>query len=125
MAYCAVGTDRQYWSCVIMGKRDTSASMEVGDLRSLADRCVGDRAPAKREVEEALEGGFGRLIALEATLQRVQRSPFESVAEFEGQIDSLRGQIEMLREALAELRRRFPADRPSQLARGFVLPVTP
>jgi TolA-binding protein len=102
--------------------RDTPERDHVEDLYSLAARCGRAAPPARLEVERALEGGFGRLVALEARLQRVQAAENEPAAERESQIASLTDQIEALREALAELQRRVPADPQSYLAPGFVLP---
>jgi chromosome segregation ATPase len=106
--------------------RNIPANTEVADLRSLADRLGAAPAPADREVEQALERGFGRLIALEASLQRMQGTLARSTAEREGregELNSLRNKIEMLREALTEVRRLYPADRSPAMPPGFVLPL--
>jgi hypothetical protein len=86
----------------------------------LRARCGGAAASAPLEVEQALELGFAKLIALEAQLQKAQAA--EQAAEqndlnpLVNEIEDLRGELEQLRAVTAS------GPNSSPVAWGFVLP---
>jgi hypothetical protein len=102
---------------------DCAVPPESPDIESLRRMSACIRAgdpPGHAEVEQALEAGFGRLIALEAELGRVRRtgasSPGDTTAE------GLLWQAEALRDALTELRTLSSPPGPPRIGYGFVLP---
>jgi hypothetical protein len=93
-------------------------------LRALIKSCRGPSPPSRTTVEEALEKGFGRLMALEGRLQQRQASHTAGArgSEMQSHDDGLVEEIQILREALDELRTRTTSGAISPLAGGFVLP---
>jgi len=107
-----------------MAARVTVDRSQREALRSLRARCGGAAGPSASEVEQALESGFGSLMALEARLQEVQttaRSKSRAVDE-EHSAQQLVDEINVLRDALTELQAATSSDVTSPLAAGFVLP---
>jgi hypothetical protein len=105
------------------------ASREIEVVRQLIEDVRGGRAQDPVVLAEAQERGFGVLMALEAQLQRAQRAPVDATdgpreapgAGAEGR--ALRDAIGELASALTELRSlASPADGPSRVGYGFVLP---
>jgi hypothetical protein len=95
-------------------------SRELDSLRRLSARLrAGDRPP-QMEIEQALEAGFARMIALEAELGRA-RGATERVSEDAGANDLLR-EISALRDVLTELRTLSGPPGPARIGYGFVLP---
>jgi hypothetical protein len=94
-------------------------------LRALADRCRVEKPPTKRVIEEALEHGSARLIALEARLQKAQAGADRGnqAPEHRRVCDELARRILALRETVTEVRQGVAPDDSSSLAAGFVLPA--
>jgi hypothetical protein len=98
----------------------TQFDEQIKLLEQLAARMrSGDHAD-RLEIDGALERGFGRLIALEAELQRVVNRADQ--AGRDERIGELRHAIEILREALDELRTQSSPPGPPRIGYGFVLP---
>jgi hypothetical protein len=77
--------------------------------------------PERVEIDGALERGFGRLMALEAELQRVSNEASVPNGP-QSRIDDLRDAITVLRDALTELRTLSSPSGPPRIGYGFVLP---
>jgi hypothetical protein len=94
-------------------------------LRALADRCRVEKPPTRRAVEEALERGSARLIALEARLQKAQvgADSGDDRPEHRRVCDELAKRIGALRATVTEVRQGAASDDSSFLAAGFVLPA--
>ena len=77
-----------------------------------------------REVERALEAGFGALIGLEAELARAQRAgaAAERPEARAAAIADLKARIDELREALTDLRSLAVPPGEARVGYGFVLP---
>lgn len=88
------------------------AQTEIELIRALCSRS----ATRAEDVEGALEQGFGKLMTLEAYLQRL---PADAP---EGARQAVRHEIERLTEALADLRRIHGSEGPA-IAHGFVIPA--
>jgi hypothetical protein len=88
-------------------------------LERLSEQLRSGQPPDRFEIDGALERGFGRLIALEAELQRVIQSADDAA---EGHETDLRYAIEVLREALNDLRTESSPPGPPRIGYGFVLP---
>ena len=86
----------------------------------MVERIRAGDPPGDVEIEQALEAGFGRLIALEADLGRARKAG-ESSAEASTADDLLR-EIEALRDVLTELRTLSSPSGPPRIGYGFVLP---
>ena len=97
-------------------------------LRALSVRCAGPSAPSAVEIEDALERGFGRLISLEARLQRLRRGIADAGSERDSgshsgaDQEALEQEIASLRDALEDLRGRSAPSPGAPLALGFVFP---
>jgi hypothetical protein len=101
----------------------TQFDEQIHLLEQLSARIRSGSNPERLEVDGALERGFGRLISLEAELQRVMKS-----AEDSGKAErtsEMRHAIEILREALSELRAQSSPPGPPRIGYGFVLPGAP
>jgi hypothetical protein len=115
--------------------------VELLERMALRIRAGKSPAPAQIEIEQALEGGFARLIGLEAELYRARRlrrgasreagrpedsasQPHERDASDAGAspVADLEDQIESLRGALTELRTVSSPPGESRVGYGFVLP---
>jgi hypothetical protein len=96
---------------------------EVELLTLLRQRCRGAKPPPADEIEQALERGSARLMALEAEMQLVEsrRSSDRPGADARA-AESLSAQIVALRQALAEVRERTRTMSSDRLV-GFVLPA--
>jgi hypothetical protein len=100
------------------------ASSITAEIRALIARYA--RAPGTDEADArlALECGLASLVSLEASLQHVRASGRgEDRDPEEDSLQELERWIELLREALSELRRISMDGRSSPLAFGFVLPA--
>lgn len=89
-------------------------------LEQLSEQMRSGNRPDRLEVDGALERGFGRLISLEAELQRVANRP--DPAGRDERVGQLRDAIELLRAALNTLRTRSSPPGPPRIGYGFVLP---
>lgn len=89
-------------------------------------RCAGPSAPSAVEIEDALERGFGRLISLEARLQRLSKGIADAGPECDSDSaedpQALEQEIASLRDALEDLRDRSNPSPGAPLALGFVFP---
>jgi hypothetical protein len=94
---------------------------EVDPLHNLSARIRAGNAPAPTEIEHALEVGFGRLMGLEADLARVRKQPAAAPGTACG-AGELEHRIEVLRDALEELRTLSSSSAPPWIGYGFVLP---
>jgi len=98
----------------------TQFDEQIQVLAQLTERLRSGDHPDRLEVDGALERGFGRLIALEAELQRVMNRPDDpGKAE---RVADLRHAIEILREALSDVRTLSSPPGPPRIGYGFVLP---
>jgi hypothetical protein len=101
----------------------TQFDEQIHLLEQLSERIRSGNDPERLEVDRALERGFGRLISLEAELQRVMKGAEDSgKAE---RISEMRHAIEILREALNELRAQSSPPGPPPKGYRFVLPGSP
>jgi hypothetical protein len=94
---------------------------EVDPLHRLSARIRAGNAPASMDIEHALEVGFGRLMGLEADLVRARKLPAAQPGTASA-VDDLLHQIEVLRDALVELRTLSSPPGPPRIGYGFVLP---
>jgi hypothetical protein len=94
---------------------------EVDPLHHLSVRIRAGNAPSSMEIEHALEVGFGRLMGLEADLARARKLP-AAQPETASAVDDVLHQIEVLRDALVELRTLSSPPGPPRIGYGFVLP---
>lgn len=92
--------------------RHQTASFEAALLQPLIRFCSSDFPPSRTAVEEALERGAGKLLALEAALLhgKARGSDWQACVD----------EIELLRGLLDELRVRATRGAVSPLAHGFV-----
>jgi hypothetical protein len=98
----------------------TQFDEQIQMLEKLSGRMRSGSHPERLEIDGALERGFGRLIALEAELQRVaNRADQDGKGE---RIGELRHAIDTLREALNDLRTQSSPPGPPRIGYGFVLP---
>lgn len=86
----------------------------------MAERIRAGDPPGDAEIEQALEAGFGRLIALEADLGRARKAGAASADA--PTADTLLREIEALRDVLTELRTLSSPSGPPRIGYGFVLP---
>jgi hypothetical protein len=100
---------------------DRAVPPDLDPLHKLSARIRAGNAPTPMEVEHALEVGFGRLMALEADLARARKQPAAEPGTARG-ADDLQHQIEVLRDALVELRTLSTPTGPARIGYGFVLP---
>jgi hypothetical protein len=97
------------------------------DVRSLdfMSGCLRDGdSPSRQQIEQTLERGFGKLMQLEAELQR--RRPATRAAAEPGtaaDLNDLEEAIAALREALTVLRTLSSPAGASRIGYGFVLPL--
>jgi hypothetical protein len=98
----------------------TQFDEQIQLLEQLSERMRSGNQPDRMEIDGALERGFGRLISLEAELQRVVNRADR--AGREERAAELRHAIEILREALNELRTQSSPPGPPRIGYGFVLP---
>lgn len=98
----------------------TQFDEQIQVLERLSARVQSGDVPDRAEIDGALERGFGRLVALEAELQRMKRAP--GVAGNEERVPDLRHAIEILRQAIVELRAVSSPPGPPRIGYGFVLP---
>jgi hypothetical protein len=105
---------------------DHAVSPGISDPEALQQLSIRIRAgdpPERVELDQALEGGFGRLIGLEAELQRTRDRVSTSDGDAERVID-VEQEIAVLRDALTELRTLSSPPGPPRVGYGFVLPKT-
>lgn len=93
---------------------------EVDPLHQLSVQIRAGSAPTSLEIEHALEVGFGRLMGLEADLARARKLGAQPGAA--SAVGDLLHQIEVLRDALLELRTLTSPPGPPRIGYGFVLP---
>jgi hypothetical protein len=105
---------------------DTSEPNQYDEQIQLLDRLStsfrSGATPERLEVDEALERGFGRLIGLEAELQRARgngSAPDESLSP----VADLEHSIAVLSCALTELRTLSSPPGSPRIGYGFVLPA--
>jgi hypothetical protein len=94
----------------------------VACLERLSARISRGETPPRLEIEQALEAGFGSLIALEAELQRAKR-PSKGSDRAEATCDEVLRQIERLSTALTQLRTVSSSPGQARVGYGFVLPT--
>ncbi len=106
-----------------------SSSGEIEVVRELIRRVRAGQALDPIALAEAQERGFGVLMALEAQLQRVKRTPPGTPAmplappDRRAEVQELMDVIAELSDALTELRGlASPQGGPSRVGYGFVLP---
>lgn len=95
---------------------------DVDVLRGMTARIRASQATDPQEVERALEAGFALMIGLEAELSRVQVSARAGSEPDAAAISELKTRIDMLREALTDLRTLSVAPGEARIGYGFVLP---
>jgi hypothetical protein len=90
----------------------------------MSSRLRDGDSPSQRQIEETLERGFGKLMQLEAELQR-RRAPTTPAADQASAQDlaDLEEAIADLREALDVLRTLSSPPGPARIGFGFVLPT--
>jgi len=93
-------------------------SSDVESLDGMSRRLRQGETPSERQIEQVLERGFGKLMQLEADLQRQRRIGSDPG----GAIPQLEEAIEDLREALTVLRTLSSPPGPARIGYGFVLP---
>jgi len=94
---------------------------DVDPLRELSEQISSGNPPSSMEIEHALEVGFGHMMGLEAEFARAcKRAAADPGAA--GEVDELRERIEVLREALVEVRTACSPPGPPRIGYGFVLP---
>lgn len=101
---------------------DLPSTQQVHALEQLSERMRSATPPDRFEIEGALERGFGRLIALEAELQRAIQCGDGAASD--QRIRELRLTIDILRDALNELRTQSSPPGPPRIGYGFVLPAS-
>ena len=99
------------------------ASVSVEQINELAAQFSSSRKPSQPEVQDVLERGFGYLMSLEARLQRIIRKRTDrNERPDEPVTPQLLDEIELLRDALTNLRAVSRSEADSWLSQGFVLP---
>jgi hypothetical protein len=91
-------------------------------LQSMSTRIRAGQRMDPQEIERALEAGFAALIGLEAGLSRVQASARAEPEAHAAAITELMTRIEVLREALTDVRTLSVAPGEARIGYGFVLP---
>jgi hypothetical protein len=106
-----------------MDRPHAQVPADVRSLDFMSQRLRGGDSPSRRQIEQTLERGFGKLMQLEAELQR-PRAATRAAAEPETEADQneLEEAIAALREALTVLRILSSPPGPSRIGYGFVLP---
>jgi hypothetical protein len=95
---------------------------ELEVLQSLSMRIRAAQRMDAREIERALEAGFGALIGLEAELSRVQARARANPEAHATAIGELKSRIAVLHDALSDLRTLAVPAGEARIGYGFVLP---
>jgi hypothetical protein len=107
----------------VMDKREAFQLQEnIEMLGSISSRLRAGERLRTREVEQALERGFGLLMTFEADLQRALNASAEAGEPGTSEVEALRGAITKLRRPLIDLRTLSSPDGQSKVGYGFVLP---
>jgi hypothetical protein len=96
---------------------------EAKFLESVSARLRAGEVIGQRELELALERGFGCLIGLKAELRRA-RDPARTEVSHAG-VGELAYWITRISEALIDIRTASSTDGPARVGYGFVLPASP
>jgi hypothetical protein len=91
-------------------------------LRGMAARIRASQPTDPHQIERALETGFALMIGLEAELSRAQASARKGSEPDAAAITEFKARIDMLREALIDLRTLSVAPGETRIGYGFVLP---
>jgi hypothetical protein len=117
----SVGTTDSYLSTAASFQSTATSGVEEA-VKQFAARCRGTVPPSRRELEEALDQGLGRLFLLEGWLRDAQQpgvSADEQDGHWQAKHEDLLMKVAMLRSAVQDLRSLLtPCDSP--LAYGFV-----
>lgn len=101
----------------------SSRTPELKLLRALIDRCAGSSPPSQEDVQKGLENGVARLMLLQGRLRgHGSRATGTRSSEDLSESHGLGGEIQALRDAVAELRAHTNSGEPAPLAEGFVVP---
>jgi hypothetical protein len=95
---------------------------ELDVLLSMSTRIRAAQRTDPQEIECALEAGFAALIGLEAELSRVQARARPGSEADAAAITELKTEIDVLREALTDLRTLSVPPGEARVGYGFVLP---
>jgi hypothetical protein len=108
----------------LIAMNDEEASQvreQVQVVKSISAQLRSGEAPGRVAVEGVLERGFGRLMGMEAELQRAHRDT--SAPDGNGRdVAGLQRSIAALRDALTDLRTLSSPPGPPRIGYGFVLP---
>ncbi len=106
-----------------MDRRHPHLPEDVQSLDCMSRRLRQGDSPSQRQIEQTLERGFGRLMQLEADLQR-RRAAAAAGDDPQAAADvaDLEEAIAALREALTVLRTLSSPPGPPRIGYGFVLP---
>jgi hypothetical protein len=106
-----------------MARKRAHLPPDVHSLDDMSTRLRQGDTPSQRQIEQTLERGFGRLMALEADLQRRRSAPdAASDSEAAADVADLEEAVAALREALDALRKLSSPPGPPRIGYGFVLP---
>ena len=95
---------------------------ELDVLRSMARRLGTGEALDQREVERALEAGFGALMGFEAARSRALRGSAQDPTAGGAETAALHARIAELSGALTDVRKLSAPPGESRIGFGFVLP---
>jgi hypothetical protein len=104
-------------------QRASQLPPDVESLDRISKRMREGDSPSRRQIEETLERGFGKLMQLEAELQKRKRASAGTTdSQAEADMADLQQAIGELEEALNLLRRVSRPGGAQWIGYGFVLP---
>lgn len=105
-------------------QRASQLPPDVESLDRISKRMREGDSPSRRQIEETLERGFGKLMQLEAELQkRRAAAPSPPDRHLRVELHDLEEAIATLQEALTVLRTLSSPPGPPRIGYGFVLPM--
>jgi hypothetical protein len=105
-----------------MYRRQAHVPADIQSLDFMSSRLREGETPSHRQIEQTLERGFGKLMQLEADLQKQRAAAPSAGGDATTDLAELEAGIAALREALTVLRTLSSPPGPPRIGYGFVLP---